>query len=78
MFQGLYPPPREDIDGDRVLTGDSAYKAKSISGSGHISNRFRLPLLVWVSKRLTHSILRLHLTLTQSFQVSLRHGADDG
>lgn len=49
LFQGLYPPPRQDIDSDRVLTGDSAYKAKSVSNSGHISNRFRWPLLVWVS-----------------------------
>jgi hypothetical protein len=31
LFQGLFPPPREDIDGDRVLTGDSSYKTRSVS-----------------------------------------------
>lgn len=56
LFQGLYPPPNQDNDGDRVLTGDSAYRAKSFSNSGHIPNRFRWPLLAWVSQQPTYSI----------------------
>jgi KUP system potassium uptake protein len=52
LFQGLYPPPREDIDGDRVLTGDSAYRSKSVSNAGQLSGRFRWPLLAWVGHRL--------------------------
>ena len=54
LFQGLYPPPHQDIDGDRILTGDSAYKAGSVSGSGTIYKRFRWPLFAWVSHRLAH------------------------
>lgn len=72
LFQGLYPPPREDIDGDRVLTGDSAYKSKSVSSTGHISSRFRWPLLAWVGRR-----LRLYPNLhriTPLFSVSLPLG----
>lgn len=49
LFQGLFPPPNEDVDSDRVLTGESA---KPASTSGHISNRFRWPLLAWVSHQL--------------------------
>ena len=59
LFQGLYPPPREDADSDRVLTGDSAYKTKSIRASGHISDRFRWPLLTWVSCRSLYPTIRL-------------------
>ncbi|KAF9644319.1 potassium transporter [Thelephora ganbajun] len=48
LFQGLYPPSRQDTDSDRVLTGDSTSdKTKSVSGSGHIPNRFRWPLFIW-------------------------------
>lgn len=57
MFQGLFPPPREDVDNDRVLTGDSA---KPVSTSGHISNRFRWPLLTWVGRQLTPYVISNH------------------
>ena len=49
LFQGLYPPPHEDVDNDRVLTGDST---KPVPTSGHIPNRFRWPLLTWVGHQL--------------------------
>ena len=59
LFQGLYPPPREDADSDRVLTGDSAYKTKSFTASGHIPNRFRWPLLTWVGQPIGASYLEI-------------------
>ena len=59
LFQGLYPPPRQDMDSDRVLTGDSAYKAKSVSGTGHLPKRLRWPIFAWVGQQLAHSALQL-------------------
>lgn len=47
LFQGLYPPARDDVDSDRVLSGESTHIAKTKSSSGHLSDRFRWPLLAW-------------------------------
>ncbi|KAJ7643910.1 potassium transporter [Roridomyces roridus] len=45
LYQGLYPPEDHDGDLDRTLTGDS-YKVAS-RRSAKISERFRVPLLLW-------------------------------
>jgi len=78
LFQGLYPPPRQDIDSDRVLTGDSAYKARSVSGTGNLPNRLRWPLFAWVGRRLAYYILRLPRITRLLSKVSLCDWVDYG
>ncbi|KIP04939.1 hypothetical protein PHLGIDRAFT_92762 [Phlebiopsis gigantea 11061_1 CR5-6] len=46
LFQGLFPPKRNDLDDDRTLTGDSFKKFGSESPSSQLSSKLWWPLLV--------------------------------
>ncbi|KIY46745.1 potassium transporter [Fistulina hepatica ATCC 64428] len=63
LYQGIYPPEDKDIDGGRILTGDSSHWKATTIHSDTLKRKLRWGILIWATPSVVLICLLYRLTM---------------